>query len=102
MKNSCPPSVVEIFLVSATLGEPCSRSLRLGLRRFERTGGCEQRPACRCVGWRQCTRLLCMAGYKRPPALLHVQCIEDCEERFSEQQIEELLALVDSHLGAAA
>jgi len=42
------------------------------------------------------------SGYKRPPALFHVQCIEDCEERFSEQQIEELLALVDSHLGAAA
>ena len=31
-----------------------------------------------------------------------VQCIEDCEERFSEQQIEELLSRVHEHLGSAA
>jgi hypothetical protein len=48
----------------------------------------------------------------RPPFLLHflpglfsflpcpacLQCVEDCEERFSEAQIQELLQLVRTHL----
>lgn len=39
----------------------------------------------------------------RPPSVVEIfLCIEDCEERFSEQQIEELLSLVHEHLGSAA
>jgi hypothetical protein len=39
----------------------------------------------------------------RPPSVVEIfLCIEDCEERFSEQQIEELLSLVHTHLGTAA
>lgn len=38
----------------------------------------------------------------RPPSVVEIfLCIEDCEERFEEAQIEELLSLVQQHLLAA-